>query len=425
MGQNFLTDSSVAKGIVAALRPAADDIVVEIGPGTGALSDHLAGKVRRLLLVEFDRKLAAYLRERFAQEPTVEVIEGDATDFDLRPLFAEGPVKAIGNLPYSCGGEILRRFLDPPTPVVEAVFMLQREVAERLVASPRSKDYGRMTLMIGAGWRVEPLRVLPPEPFYPRPAVDSSVVRFRARPPGEVAPFDRKVFDRLVRCGFAQRRKQLKRRLPLEGASWEEVCAALGISEMARAEELSLADWLQLTRFVDQHPLKDTPQCSDEMFDVVDADDVVIGQRSRGEVHAEKLLHRAVHSFVFNRRGELFLQRRSHLKDIAPGLWDSSSSGHLDVSEGYAAGAKREIEEELGVEVEPQEIARIDPCEDTGWEFVRLFRCVHRGPFRWPCSEVETGQFFSEEVIVDWLARRPEDFASGFRECWRHYRRSR
>lgn len=422
MGQNFLIDPEVAKGIVAALRPAPDDVVIEIGPGTGALSEHLVGKVRRLVLVEFDRKLAAYLRDKYADDPSVDVHEGDATEFDLRPYFAEGTVKAIGNLPYSCGGEILRRFLDPPTPISDAVFMLQKEVAHRLMADPRSKAYGRMTLMIGVGWKVEPLTSLSPEPFFPKPAVDSSVIRVTRREPGEIAPFDRRVFDRLLRSGFAQRRKQLKRRLPLEGKSWDDVCEELDLSPTARAEELSLDDWLRLARHVDPHPLKNIPQSADEMFDVVDQDDVVTGQRSRAEVHAEKLLHRAVHVFVFNRNGELFLQKRSLLKDTAPGLWDSSSSGHLDVGESYAEGAKRELAEELGVEVDPHEIAKIDPCEDTGWEFVSLFRAEHRGPFRWPCSEIETGEFFSEAVIADWLERRPGDFASGFRECWRRFR---
>ncbi len=419
LGQNFLTDPAAAAAIVADLGAGPDDVVVEVGPGTGALSEHLAGNVRKLVLVEFDQKLAGYLRERFAGEGGVEVVHADAARHDLRPLYAEGPVKFIGNLPYSSGGAIMKRFLDPPTPVAEAVLMLQREVAERLLARPRSKSYGPLTLRVGAWWDVEMVRTLPPEPFHPRPKVDSSVVRLRRRDAGGVAPFDWRTFDRLVRVGFGERRKQMGRRLPLEGRGWGDLCEELALSPTARAEELSLADWMALARAVDPHPLKDLPQRAEEIFDVVDDRDEVVGQATRAEVHAGKLKHRAVHLFVLNRRGEVFLQKRSRLKDTAPGRWDSSAAGHLDAGEAYATCAERELGEELGVEAAVEEVGRIAPCEGTGWEFVRLYRAEHRGPFRWPASEIETGEFFSEEVIDKWVAGRPGDFATGFLECWK------
>lgn len=421
LGQNFLTDSASAKAIVTELRVREGDTVIEVGPGTGALSEHLVGLGRRLVLIEFDRKLAAHLTQRFADTPDVEVIEADATEFDLRPYYAEAPLKVIGNLPYSCGGEIMKNFLDPPSPVEAAVFMLQKEVGGRLSAQPKSKAYGNLTLMIRSAWNVEPLQCLSPEPFYPQPAVDSAVVRLTRRIDGDPAPYDRRTFERLVRSGFSQRRKQLKKRLPLEEFDWDTVCKRLGFTETARAEELSLDDWLALTRLVDPHPLKDNPQSGEELFDVVDDDDQVIGQKPRAQVHAEGLKHRAVHMFVFNRKGELFLQKRSMLKDSAPGKWDSSASGHLDVGEDYAVAAVRELGEELGIEAEVEQIAALSPCANTGWEFVRVFRSEHRGPFRWPCSEIETGCFFSSEVIEQWIARRPEDFATGFVECWKAY----
>ena len=421
LGQNFLTDCSIAELIVSELNPTSDDVVVEIGPGIGALSRYLAGRVRRLILVEFDQRLADFLKLAFAGDSSIEVEHADATEFDLRELFPEGPVKVIGNLPYSCGGEIMRKFLDPPSPVTQGVFMLQKEVADRLVASPRTKAYGRVTVLTSAGWKVERLHTFPPDPFHPRPAVDSSVVRVCCRLNGEIEPFNRQILDTLLSCGFSQRRKQMKKRLPLGEVSWSEICEVMGIAETARAEELSLEEWLQMARLLDPHPLKNTPQRGDEVFDVVDGNNSVVGQSSRSEVHAGGLLHRAVHIFIFNIHGELYLQKRSSLKDSSPGLWDSSASGHLDAGEDYRSAAAREITEELGINALLEEIADLEACQATGWEFVRLFSGEHGGPFLSPCSEIESGIFLAPETIDQWIKRRPQDFASGFVECWNIY----
>ncbi len=421
MGQNFLTERSTAESIVSELAPQSQDVVVEIGPGVGALTHCLVGRVRRLILVEFDQKLAGFLRGQFAGDSSVEVEYMDAVRFDLRALFSEGPVKLIGNLPYSCAGEIMRRFLDPPTPVQLAVLMLQKEVANRLIATPRTKPYGRLTLLTQLGWDIDKITTLPPDPFYPRPSVDSTVLRLRGRKHDDIEPFSRDIFDRLLRCGFAQRRKQLKRRLPIGEASWGDLCELLEIPQTARAEELSLEQWLAMARCLDSHPLKDTPQADDEIFDVVDEDNIVVGQRTRGEVHKKGLLHRAVHVFVFNALGELYLQKRSRLKDSAPGLWGSSASGHLDAGEDYQSAAGRELGEELGINAAVQEVGDLEACESTGGEFVCLFRAEHGGSFVSPCSEVETGMFMSPADITCWLEHRPQDFSTGFTECWNEY----
>jgi 16S rRNA (adenine1518-N6/adenine1519-N6)-dimethyltransferase len=171
----------------------------------------------------------------------------------------------------------------------------------------------------------------------------------------------------------------------------------------------------------DPHPLKDLPQKSGEIFDVVDENDNVICQKTRGEVHANKLLHRAVHVFVFNKRGDLLLQQRSMFKDAHPGVWDSSVSGHLDSGEDYAAAAVRELDEEMGIRVEeaPEEIGRISSCEETGWEHVRLYRTSHSGSVKFPAAEVEAAAWFPLAELEAWIAARPEDFASGFIECWK------
>ena len=159
-----------------------------------------------------------------------------------------------------------------------------------------------------------------------------------------------------------------------------------------------------------------------EVFDVVDEQDEVTGKATRHEVHHQKLLHRAVHIFVFNRRGELFLQRRSRWKDMHPRRWDSSAAGHVNSGDGYADTAEREIVEELGVSAGVEEIGQIRACEGTGWEFVRLYRATHDGPFSLHPAEIETGEWFTLDQINRWISARPQDFATGFLECWRIFR---
>jgi 16S rRNA (adenine1518-N6/adenine1519-N6)-dimethyltransferase len=416
LGQNFLMDPNLARWIVAQLGAGPDDAVVEVGPGTGALSEHLAGRVRRLVLIEFDERLAAHLRQRFRDTPGVEVHHADGTCFDLRTLFKHRPVRFLGNLPYSSGGAILKNMLGRPHPFERAVVMLQKEVIDRLAAGPGSDAYGILSLRMQVNWQVAPLRVVPPETFHPRPTIDSAVALLTPRE--DAAVFDARLFDELVRRGFAQRRKQLKKQLPPQ-PPWEQVAAALGLSPTSRAEELSLEQWIALARAYDPHPLKDCPQQADERFDVVDEHDQVIGTAPRAEVHARGLLHRATHVLVFNKRGDLLLQQRSALKDVHPGLWDSSASGHLDAGEDYAAAAVRELEEEMGIAgAEVSEVARIAACEDTGQEFVRVYRTRHDGAIRFPCAEIRSAEWFPVAELEAWLAASPGDFASGFRACW-------
>ncbi len=418
LGQNFLLDPNLAQWIVAQLEATADDAVVEVGPGTGSLSEHLVGKVRRLILIEFDARLAAALATRFQDEPTVEVHHADGAKFDGRTLFKHRPLKFLGNLPYSSGGAILRNLLSRPHPFERAVIMLQKEVIDRLGATCGSKDYGVLSLRTQVNWLVEPLRTVPPEAFHPRPKIDSSVAVLRPRPEAGQPVFDARLFDELIRRGFAQRRKQLKKQLPPEPA-WEAVAARLGVAPTVRGEELSLAQWLELTRAYDPHPLKDCPQKSGEIFDVVDDQDNVLGTATRAEVHAQNLRHRAVHVLVFNPRGDLLLQQRSTLKDVHPGVWDSSVAGHLDSGEDYQTAAIREMAEEMGIaDGQPEETARLAACEATGWEHVRVYRACHDGPVRFPCAEVRAALWLPVAEVAAWIAARPSDFAPGFLACW-------
>ena len=159
---------------------------------------------------------------------------------------------------------------------------------------------------------------------------------------------------------------------------------------------------------------------AEEIFDIVNERDEVIDRKTRREVHARGLWHRAVHVLVFNARGEVFLQKRSMMKDTAKGLWDSSSSGHVDSGEDYDACAVRELREEIGLSVAqtPRRLFKIDACQETGWEFCWVYRCESEGPFQLHPEEIETGGWFALEKVTRWLTERPQDFASAFRLIW-------
>jgi isopentenyldiphosphate isomerase len=162
---------------------------------------------------------------------------------------------------------------------------------------------------------------------------------------------------------------------------------------------------------------------SEEIFDVVNERDEVIGRNTRREVHRLGLKHRAVHVLVFNARGGIFLQKRSMKKDIAAGKWDSSASGHLDTGEAYDAGAVREVREEIGLRLErpPQRLFKIDACKETGWEFCWVYRCENEGPFTLHPDEIETGAWFAPDAVTRWTNEKPQDFASCFVLIWKRF----
>ncbi|MCB1064101.1 MAG: ribosomal RNA small subunit methyltransferase A [Verrucomicrobiae bacterium] len=419
LGQCFLVDDNVARWIVDQAGITEDDTVVEVGPGAGSLTQHLIGRVRRLVLVEKDNKLAELLTERYADlAPAVTVIHGDAMDYDVRQHFPEGPVKLIGNLPYSVGNEIIRTFLNPPSPVELAVVMVQREVALRICSDAGGKNYGILSLMMQERWKPELLKTVGPQLFFPRPAVDSSIIRLTPRASGELPPHCPQVFESLVRRGFSQRRKQLRKNLGVEPELWNPAIEAIGASVDTRAQELNLKQWVNLSNLLEPHPAGKHAQRGDEVFDVVDENDVVTGQSTRAEVHAQGLLHRAVHVLVFNPKGEVYLQKRSMLKDTHAGKWDSSSSGHLDAGEDYAAAAIRELNEELLVApAKPLErLGKVAAGPGTDNEFVEIYRAESRGKgFRIHGNEIDCGGFFPLPLVDEWIATRPEDFATGFK----------
>jgi isopentenyl-diphosphate delta-isomerase type 1 len=159
----------------------------------------------------------------------------------------------------------------------------------------------------------------------------------------------------------------------------------------------------------------------EELFDVVNERDQVVGQLPRAEVHRRGLRHRAVHVLIFNAKGEVFLQKRSAKKDTFPQRWDSSAAGHLSPGEEYDACALREVEEELGfiLPCVPERILRLDACEETGQEFVWVYRCTADGPFHLQVEEVESGDWFTPECVTGWIRNKPEDFAPSLICIWR------
>ena len=159
---------------------------------------------------------------------------------------------------------------------------------------------------------------------------------------------------------------------------------------------------------------------AEEIFDIVNERDEVIGRKPRSEVHARGLLHRAVHVLVFNARGEFFLQKRSMNKDRQPGVWDSSCSGHVDSGEDYDQTAVRELREEIGLSLSatPERLFKIDACAETDAEFVRVYRCQNDEPFHLHPEEIETGGWFSPEQVTRWIKEKPQEFAPAFIYIW-------
>ena len=160
---------------------------------------------------------------------------------------------------------------------------------------------------------------------------------------------------------------------------------------------------------------------ADEIFEIVDEHDEVVGRQTRREVHLTGLRHRAVHVLVYNQSGQLFLQKRSMLKDCFPGTWDSSASGHVAPGESYDDCAVREVGEELGLALGrvPDRLFKLAACPETGQEFVWVYRCCAEGPFQLQPEEIETGGWFDPQFITKWVTDRPEEFANGFVLIWR------
>ncbi len=422
LGQNFLHDQNLARWIVDQGQITAEDYVVEIGPGLGALTRFLLQKGARVLAIEKDARLAKFLHSQFADD-RLEIVKADALKFDPRVLFAHRCVKLIGNLPYNISSPLLLKFLEPPSAISLYVLTLQKEMAKRLSASPGTHDYGALTLRVQLHHRVKYLRSIPATVFLPRPDVDSAVVRLEPRDPSELPAHDNELLLKLIRIGFSQRRKQLRKLLREYACDWNALASCLDIDPNARAEELSLLQWIALANCIAPPPCQEMDATLNEQFAVVDENDELRGHAARAEVHGNNLRHRAVHILIFNHFGDLYLQQRSRWKDRHPMKWDSSAAGHVTAGENYDETARRELKEELGIDVPLERIFRLTASSRTDNEFIWGYRGVVSGDLAPNKCEIERGVFFTPAVIDGWTSARPDDFASGFLECWKAYRR--
>ena len=253
LGQHFLSDRRILSRIADALSLTGSETVIEIGPGRGSLTDILADRARRLIAVEYDRALAAILRERYARRNNVLIAEADVLATNLGEL-AAGPFVLVGNVPYYITTPILFHALQPPR-ADRAVYLVQREVAERLVAAPGSKEYGALTVNVAAVASAQMLFKVPAGAFTPPPKVESAVVRITPRAP-LIDPGDEARFRTLVQAAFGMRRKQMRRVLrTMLAVSAEEadvILAAVGIDPEVRPETLTPEQFAALLRVTRQ-----------------------------------------------------------------------------------------------------------------------------------------------------------------------------
>src|SRR6202162_1352770 len=421
LGQNFLHDRNLAKWIVDQADIHPGDSIVEIGPGLGALTELALTKGVNVLAIEKDKRLARFLDDKFQSDP-LQIVHGDALEFDTRIFYTQPKVKLLGNLPYYVSSQLLIKFLDYPSPISLWLFMLQKELARRVVASPGTSDYGALTLLVQLHYRVESLRTIPASVFLPKPEVDSALVRVTPRDPRELPACDYNVFAELVKRGFSQRRKQLGKLIRENVPNWEKAAVELGLNPKARAEEVSLGQWIALTNYVAPLASTEGGDGPKESFPLVDEHDQVLGTAPRSQVHANNLLHRAVHVLVFNPAGEVFLQLRSRWKDRHPLAWDSSAAGHVNAGEDYDHTAARELFEELGINPPLKKVAKLPASERTDKEFISLYHGAHDGDTRPNPAEIEAVQCFLSGIVDQWIKARPHSFAPGFVECWKVWR---
>ena len=257
-GQHFLSDAGAVSQIVSAAKVGADDFVVEIGPGRGALTGLLLEQARKVVGIEVDRELCAYLNEYFGT--ALGVLNRDVLEVDLAQLVREeGAQQAVlvGNLPYNITGAIIQQILRARSVFRCAVVMVQREVARRIMASPGGKEYGLLSISVQLHTQPEKLFDLSPGQFNPVPQVHSSVLRFNFEKSPVASVSDEQLFFKVIRAAFQQRRKMLKNTLAfLAGgpAGVARVCAAAGVDSRLRPEAVSIAQFEQICRALSTLP---------------------------------------------------------------------------------------------------------------------------------------------------------------------------
>jgi 16S rRNA (adenine1518-N6/adenine1519-N6)-dimethyltransferase len=241
-GQHFLTDPGVVDEIVRSIRPSSSDIVVEIGPGLAAITAPLLADAGSMHAIELDRDLAAQLQQRFQDEPKLTIHQADALRFDYSTL--GNNLRVVGNLPYNISTPLLFHLLEFRANIADMHFMLQKEVVARMAASPGSKAYGRLGIMLGCYFDIEALFDVDRQAFDPPPDVTSAIVRLTPLPEGTYDVQDAVKLSRLVATAFSQRRKTVRN--ALRKVADEALLESVGIDPSLRPEAIAIAEYVRL-----------------------------------------------------------------------------------------------------------------------------------------------------------------------------------
>jgi 16S rRNA (adenine1518-N6/adenine1519-N6)-dimethyltransferase len=244
-GQNFLTDQGIIASLIEAIHPKTEEIIVEIGPGLGALTKPLLKKISHLHVVEIDRDIVSWMQNEYAKN-TLTIHNIDALKFDFATLGKH--IRVVGNLPYNISTPILFHLLDNLSCIVDMHFMLQKEVVERMVASPSTPAYGRLSVMLQYHLAMEYLLTVPPEAFEPAPKVESAFVRCVPHATKPNTANDYQLFYKVVLSAFGQRRKTLRN--TLKGLLDDAGFAAVAINPQLRAENLSVAQFVAISNYL-------------------------------------------------------------------------------------------------------------------------------------------------------------------------------
>lgn len=257
LGQHFLHDRNIARNIVGELDPRAEDTVLEIGPGPGVLTGILAAGGCRLIAADVDARAVETLRGQFPADsfPRVTPLHADILSLDLRALATEhgAPLRLIGNLPYNITSQILFHMFDQPEVVRDAVFMMQREVAERIVAPPGGKEYGILSVIVQTHATVRRCFNVSPNVFTPKPKVWSTVLHLRFHDERLAIIRNYSFFRRLVKATFGQRRKTLSNSIRQLGLTRDDLSGEAEAFLPLRPEQLSVADFITLANLIEQH----------------------------------------------------------------------------------------------------------------------------------------------------------------------------
>lgn len=250
-GQNFLIDHGVIRDIVRAIHPQKNDVIVEIGPGKGAITELLADSCDNISVIELDRDLVPWLKVKFEKHPNFQLFQADALQFDFAQLIKDGQaLRIVGNLPYNISTPLIFHLLTYSTKVRDMHFMLQKEVVKRMAAQPGESAYGRLGIMVQYYCAVEDLFDVPPTSFDPAPKVDSAIVRLVPHKELPYPATNFKTLEQLVNVAFQQRRKTLRN--ALKQLLDPDIIEQLPIDTSARAEEISLADFVATSNLLDK-----------------------------------------------------------------------------------------------------------------------------------------------------------------------------